>query len=87
MGRGASPSTEVTRRLGPTHALRAFARDRARVRVEDRLGRLLVGTIDAVGADAFDLAEHPEHLPRRSANVTSMRLVAVGGLVCVTALS
>jgi hypothetical protein len=44
---------------------------------------VLVGTIDAVGADHLDLAEHPEGVPRRRGNVTAMTTVPFQALVLV----
>ena len=46
-------------------------------------GSVLVGTIDAVGADHLDLAEHPEGVPRRRGNVTAMTTVPFQALVLV----
>jgi hypothetical protein len=45
---------------------------------------LLTGTIDAVGQDALDLAEHPLDLPRRAEHVTDVRVVpfpAIGAVL------
>lgn len=85
LGWSAAQVGRVSRRLGITHPLRVFARDRARVDIEDRLGRVVTGTIDAVGADTFELAEHPAHLPRRAVNVVAHRTWTVGGILCVLA--
>ena len=74
----------TARRFGLGYALRALARDRATVAV--RLaggGPPLVGTVDAVGADHLDLAEHPEGVPRRRENVTAVTTVPFVALVCV----
>lgn len=65
-------------------ALRAVSRDRAVVTVVDRDGQRRSGTIDAVGQDALDLAEHPTDLPRRPEHVSDIRTIpfaAVGGVL------
>ncbi len=74
----------TARRFGLGYALRALARDRATVAVNlAGGGPALVGTIDAVGADHLDLAEHPEGVPRRRENVTAVTTVPFGALVSV----
>lgn len=62
----AAPSP-VLARLTLGYPLRRLARDREVVEVLDVLGRTLTGTVDAVGADAFELAMHPRDVPRRRA--------------------
>ncbi|GGK67298.1 hypothetical protein [Ornithinimicrobium pekingense] len=57
------------RRLGLRPALRAISRDRAVVRVHDREGDHVTGTIDAVLADHLDLARHPDDAARRASAV------------------
>lgn len=75
------------RRFGLGYALRALSRDRATVAVclggGAAPGVVLVGTIDAVGADHLDLAEHPAGLPRRRENVTALTTVPFRALVLV----
>lgn len=63
------------RRFGIGVALRAIARDRAPVAVHDVAGGLATGTIDKVGADHLDLAEHPADTMRRDAALTGHRVV------------
>lgn len=76
----------VFAQLGIGHPLRALARDRAVVEIEDVIGRSLVGTIDAVGADAFEVALHPRDEPPRPANVWRRPTIPFRAIVCVTAL-
>jgi len=69
-----------SRRFGLGYALRGLSRDRAVVELTDRDGGRVIGTIDAVGSDVFDLAEHPADLPRRPEHVTGRRLVPFAAL-------
>ena len=83
LGRESEPG-RVARRFALGSALRALSRDRATVGVAlVGGGPLLVGTIDAVGADHLDLAEHPEGLPRRRENVTAVSTVPFAALLSV----
>lgn len=63
------------RRFGVGVALRAVARDRAAVAIHDVAGGLATGTIDKVGADHIDLAEHPADAVRRAFALTGHRVV------------
>jgi hypothetical protein len=65
----------MARRFGFGYALRGLSRDRAVVALADVSGATVTGTVDAVGADALELAEHPGDLPRREENVTARRVV------------
>ena len=73
----------VGRRFGLGYALRAVSRDRAVVRVTDATGATCTGTIDAVGSDHVELAEHAADLPRRPENVTGRRVVPFAAIVLV----
>lgn len=73
---GRTPAASaVARRFGLGAALRALARDRRAVEVVDIEGARWPGTVDAVGHDTFDLAEHPLDLPRRAENIRGVRVV------------
>lgn len=63
------------RRFGVGSAVRGVSRDRRAVLVQDIDGGAVHGTIDVVGADAFDLAEHPLDTPRRPENVRGVRVI------------
>jgi hypothetical protein len=76
----------VAARLGLGHVLRGVARDRASVTVVLRDGVSLTGTIDRVGADFLDLAEHAPEEARRTAAVRATRTVTFGGLAVVRAV-
>jgi hypothetical protein len=82
LSRSSDPAV-TARRFAIGYALRALSRDRAAVVVTDRSGGRVSGTIDAVGQDWFDLAEHPVDEPRRAGAVTGRRTVAVSALVSV----
>lgn len=81
VGAGADTAQELGRRFGIAVALRAISRDRATVELrlhgEDAVA---TGTIDVVGADYLQLAEHPVDLPRRPESITGERLVPFSGL-------
>ncbi|GAB97205.1 hypothetical protein BJY21_003783 [Kineosphaera limosa] len=76
----------VLGRLTLGYPLRRLARDREVVEVLDALGRTLTGTVDAVGADAFELALHPRHVPRRRGNLAGRPTIPFAALVCLTAV-
>lgn len=80
---GVHEPSVVTRSLGLGAALRAVSRDRAVVRVVDLEGRALTGTIDSVGADHLDLAEHHADEPRRSSNVRHVQVVPLEAISAV----
>ncbi len=72
------------RRFGLGYALRILARDRAAVVLQDVSGRSLTGTVDIVGVDHLDLAEHPLDLPRRGEYVRARRTLPLSAVVCVS---
>lgn len=76
-------SARTARRFALGYALRGLSRDRAQVAVTDVGGHVLTGTIDAVGADFLDLAEHALGESRRAENVTGRQTVPFGALVLV----
>lgn len=72
---GARTPGAVAKGFGLGAALRAVSRDRAVVDVVDVDGTVVTGTLDAVGQDLVEVAEHPADLPRRAEHV--LRVVAV----------
>jgi hypothetical protein len=73
----------VRARLTLGYALRAIARDRAPVSVVLTDATSRSGTIDRVGSDFVELAEHAAGEPRRAAAVTGVLVVAFSALVVV----
>jgi hypothetical protein len=64
-------------------ALRALVRDRAGVQVVLDDGTVMTGTLDRVGADYVELAEHPADLARRSEAVRGVRAIVIAAVVVV----
>lgn len=90
LGAVTAPAVEpgpVTRRLDLRRALRGLARDRAGVQCLLDDGTVLAGTLDRVGADFVELAEHPLDVPRRRDAVTRVRAVALDAVAAVRTAS
>ena len=83
--RAVEPGSEgpVEARFGLGAALRALARDRAHVRAVLVDGLAFGGTLDRVGADHVELAEHPDDEPRRAGAVRQVRVLPFAGLALV----
>jgi hypothetical protein len=81
----AEPTTVgiVESRLDFAHMMRAVARDRSAVSLVLRNGSPYAGTIDRVGADFVDLAEHAPDEPRRAAQVNALRTVPFAAISLV----
>jgi hypothetical protein len=73
----------VRRSFGLGYALRGLSRDRSVVALTDVTGAVCTGTVDAVGSDHLELAEHAADLPRRPENVTGARVVPFAAVVVV----
>lgn len=73
----------VAARWDLRRALRALARDRGAVQVVLDDGSRLGGTLDRVGADYVELAEHPLDRPRRAEEVRAVRAVVLGAIAVV----
>jgi hypothetical protein len=83
----ATPGSEgrVRSRLDLRHAVRGIVRDRAPVRVVLVDGTAFGGTLDRVGADFVELAEHPLGVPRRPTAVCQVRTVPLAALAAIRA--
>src|SRR5690606_32630989 len=77
---GAAP--RLADRLGLTFVLRDLARRRRAVELHMTFG-VLHGTIDRVGRDHIDLAEHDRGTPRRQSAVARQLIVPLTHLVWV----
>jgi len=81
--RAAAGSGATAKRFGLGFALRGLSRDRAVVSLADIGGSVTTGTIDAVGADALDLSEHPVDVARRAENIVARRVIPFTAIVVV----
>jgi hypothetical protein len=76
-------SGSVLAQLDLRWALRGLARDRAAVQVVLDDGAVLTGTVDRVGADYVELAEHAVDSPRRAEAVQGVRAVVISAVAVV----
>lgn len=78
----AAPGSEgkVAAKLTLGYALRGIARDRAPVAVALRDNVIVTGTIDRVGADFFEMAEHAPGEIRRRTEIAGVRTVPFAGV-------
>lgn len=75
--------SEVGRRLDLRWVLRGLAQSRVGLQVVLVDGTLLAGTLDRVGADHVDLAEHPTAEARRASAVRQVRVLPLEALSAV----
>lgn len=71
------------RRFGMRSALRALSRDRVQVRIHLTGGGTVQGTIDRVGRDHCDVAEHADDAPRRGRDVRATHTVPLWAVAAV----
>ncbi|MFN3707899.1 hypothetical protein [Microcella sp.] len=74
------PKPDLSSRLGLPFLLRDLCRRRVAVQI-DTVGSTVTGTIDRVGRDHLDLAEHELDTPRRRDAVRGIRLVRLDQVV------
>ncbi len=73
----------VTRRLDLRYVVRGLARDRSPLQVLLASGEVMTGTLDRVGADFAELAEHLSGEFRRPGEVRAVRVVALTAIAAV----
>lgn len=78
-------AARTARRFALGYALRGLSRDRAAVALTDTSGQVITGTIDIVGADSLDLAEHAIGDSRRPENLRGRQTVPFWAVVLVEA--
>jgi hypothetical protein len=76
----------VRARMDLRWALRGLARDRSAVQVVLDDGGVLTGTLDRVGADHVEVAEHPADMPRRSEAVQGITAVVIAAIAVLRTL-
>jgi hypothetical protein len=76
----------VRARMDLRWALRGLARDRSAVQLVLDDGGVLTGTLDRVGADHVELAEHPADVPRRAEAVQGVSAVVIAAIAVVRTL-
>jgi hypothetical protein len=76
----------VRARMDLRWALRGLARDRSAVQLVLDDGGVLTGTLDRVGADHVELAEHPGDVPRRAEAVQGVSAVVIAAIAVVRTL-
>jgi hypothetical protein len=80
------PGGSVRARLDLRWALRGLARDRAAVQLVLDDGGVLTGTVDRVGADYVELAEHALGEARRAEAVQGVRAVVIAAIAVARTL-
>jgi hypothetical protein len=79
----APPEGPVSARLGLGAVLRGIARDRSAVTLVLVDGSALSGTLDRVGQDFVEVAEHPGADARRRTEVRGVRAVPYAAVAAV----
>lgn len=84
LGGASQPVTDgVAARISFGLVARELARDRSPVTVGLQDGTTLAGTVDRVGADYLDLAEHALDEPRRTGMVKQVRTISIAAIAMV----